>query len=700
MTIEKQDYQIALAKLQQMIDPQANFRDGQWEAISTIVHQQKRAFVVQRTGWGKSLVYFMATFLLRRRGRGVTILISPLLALMRDQIRAAESLNLRAVTINSTNYDDHEMIQAELEHDEIDLLLISPERLGNAKFRRDVWPTLRDRIGLMVIDEAHCISDWGHDFRPNYRRIMDILAELPDNLPVLATTATANNRVIEDVAEIIGGHPKVIRGSLTRKSLRLHMYAEPQSAAYRAALLSELLNRLEGSGIIYCTTTRDCVLVSEFLNQEGHNTKPYYGNVENDFEGYTRPELERQLLDNEVKALVASVALGMGFDKPDIGFVIHYQHPNSIIAYYQQIGRAGRGIDKAFIILMHGLEDRQIQEYFIENAFPTAEQVQAVIEVLLEQPNMKRAEILLKVNVRPNTLDSILTHLEVERIIAQDSKANTYHVINAEHRPDYARWEKVTAQRYQELEQMIDYYTHDGCLMHYIADILQDPNPPQQCGNCRNCLNYVSPLKPAPDLLRRANTFMNGGDLIPIEPRKRWPYAFEHVGSGIKGRIPTEYQNQKGVALCRYYDDTLGKAVRSAKYNQQPFSADLVEHAANQLRPWIRDRQIGWLTHVESLRYPNLVPDFAKRLARQLNLPYYPSQINLVERPEQQALQNNQGKVNNLLDTFEIRPHLPTTPVLLVDDFVDSRWTLTVIGYQLLIAGCEAVYPFTLATKQ
>src|SRR5579859_3208769 len=339
--------------LKEVLGPEAHFRDGQWEAIDALVTRRQRVLVVQRTGWGKSLVYFLATRLLREQGAGATILISPLLSLMRNQIQAAAQWGVKAETLNSDNYESHEAIESRLLAGKIDLLLISPERLANDRFQSEVWSVLAKDVGLLVVDEAHCISDWGHDFRPNYRRIMKLLDDVPAQTPILGTTATANDRVVADVAEILGAQMNIQRGPLTRESLLLYVYQESMSAAKRLTLLSHLMKHIPGSGIIYCTTTRDCRVVSDWLQEEGFNVKPYYADVE-ETGAESRADLEDQLMKNRVKALVSSVALGMGFDKSDLNFVVHYQLPGNIISYYQQIGRAGRGVDRAHIVLMHG----------------------------------------------------------------------------------------------------------------------------------------------------------------------------------------------------------------------------------------------------------------------------------------------------------------------------------------------------------
>jgi len=427
--------------LREILGAGAQFRDGQWEAIEALVSHRQRILVVQRTGWGKSLVYFIATRLLRQQRMGTTLLISPLLSLMRNQIQAAADWGLRADTINSSNREEHERVERLLLTGKLDLLLISPERLANDQFQRDIWPAFSQRIGLLVIDEAHCISDWGHDFRPNYRRIMRVLDDLRPATPVLGTTATANDRVVADVAEILGANLNVQRGPLTRDSLRLYVYPEPRDHAYRLTLLSHLLNNIPGSGIVYCTTTRDCRFVAEWLQQQGFNAKPYYADVEEETDE-NRVELEQQLLRNEVKALVASVALGMGFDKPDLHFVIHYQLPGSIISYYQQIGRAGRGIDQAHIILMHGDGDEDIQRHFIETAFPQPEHIEAAITALAQSGPVTQTELQRFVNVNRSMLDKILTHLEVEKII--EKRKSDYVLVAENARPDFARWQQVT----------------------------------------------------------------------------------------------------------------------------------------------------------------------------------------------------------------------------------------------------------------
>jgi ATP-dependent DNA helicase RecQ len=678
--------------LQETLGPQAAFREGQWEAIAALVENRQRALVVQRTGWGKSMVYFMATRLLRAQGAGPTILISPLLSLMRNQVASAAQWGVRAATINSSNLDDHAQIEAALLAGTVDLLLISPERLANDQFRRAVWGQLRNRVGMLVVDEAHCISDWGHDFRPNYRRIMGLLDEIPPGTPVIGTTATANDRVVEDVAAILGAGMNIQRGPLTRESLKLYTYPDSLDAPHRLILLSHLLKHLPGSGIIYCTTTRDCRLVAEWLQHEGFKAKAYYADVE-EATDEAREALEDQLMRNEVKALVASVALGMGFDKSDLHFVIHYQLPGNIIGYYQQIGRAGRGIDQAHIVLMHGPGDLDIQNYFIRTAFPTEKQMTSLLKALSQPRTMTELEEW--VNVRRAVLDRMLTHLEVEKIIEKLSDGK-YALLNTDVQPGFERWQAITQTRYAELDHMRAYLRERGCLMRYLAKALDDPAPPERCGRCKNCTGAQSSFQPQLVDTQRAQTFLREGEPLTVEPRKRWPLRSKEFPKTTNIKI-----NQMGVALCGYYDDGWGVQVRAGRAAGH-YGDDLVEAAVKVLRAYWRLNgvRVYGVVPVPSLRRPTLVPDFAERLARALDLPYAAVIQHQTQHPPQMEVPGRFHKAVNVISPYAITTQLKGKPILLVDDFADSRWTLTALGDLLQRRGSGPVHPFVLAVTQ
>jgi ATP-dependent DNA helicase RecQ len=433
--------------------PKASFRAGQEAAIRHVVEGRGRLLVVQKTGWGKSFVYFIATRLLRAQGSGPALLVSPLLALMRNQIAAAERMGVRAATINSDNQEDWSSVEAAIERDAVDILLISPERLANERFQVQVLARLADRISLLVIDEAHCISDWGHDFRPHYRLLERVVGNLPANLRLLATTATANNRVMDDLQAILGPDLAVSRGDLARPSLALQTIRLP-SQAERLAWLAQQLHTLAGHGIVYTLTVRDATTVSEWLQSRGLRVEAYTGES-----GERRVELEQALLNNEVKALVATTALGMGFDKPDLAFVIHYQTPGSVVAYYQQVGRAGRALDAAYGVLLSGAEETDITDYFIASAFPTEKEVGAVIDALDAAPaGLSVPELLGRLNISKGRVDKTILLLSLESPAPIAKQGSKWQLTIAELSPRF--WERagrLTALRRSEQAQMQEY---------------------------------------------------------------------------------------------------------------------------------------------------------------------------------------------------------------------------------------------------
>jgi ATP-dependent DNA helicase RecQ len=667
-------------------DPRAQFRSGQWEAIQALVEGRERLLVVERTGWGKSLVYFIATRLLRDRGAGCSLLISPLLALMRNQIAAAERVGVRAETVNSTNPKDWPAVRARLRDGSIDILLVSPERLANVEFMDGFLLPVADRIGLFVVDEAHCISDWGHDFRPDYRRIVRILRLLPRNLPVLATTATANNRVVDDVSTQLGPRLKVVRGPLLRESLRLENLRLPSQAA-RLAWLADRIPKFEGSGIVYTLTKRDSENVAAWLQQRGIDARAYHSDVED------RPALEDLLLRNEVKALVATVALGMGFDKPDLGFVVHFQRPGSVVHYYQQVGRAGRAIDCAYGVLLGGAEDDDIADYFIRTAFPSAQEVGEVLGALeAALAPLKMNELQRLVNIRAGKLKAVLKFLEVESPVAHEDSA--YVRTPVRWTMPVERIERITNLRRQEQERMRAYMATRSCLMQFLAEELSDPQA-APCGKCANCAGEGLGAGFPQQLAEEAALFLERLSL-PIELKKQWPQgsAFE----GEHGRIPLEFRAEEGRALCKWGDAGFGDLVRAGK-REGRFNDRLVNAAAELIkRRWKPRPMPEWVTCVPSHRRANLVPEFARRLAACLGLPFVGCIRKARDTDLQKTRQNSFQQAANLENAFAVEESsVQPKPVLLVDDMVDSCWTLTVLAWKLRKAGAGAVFPFALA---
>ena len=651
--------------------------------------QRRRVLCVQRTGWGKSAVYFIATALMRSRGAGPTLLISPLIALMRNQVDAARRLGLEARTIHSANRDDWQPVFEELEAGNVDLLLISPERLNNPRFREEVLPTFIRDVGLLVVDEAHCISDWGHDFRPDYRRIAAILAELPYEMPVLCTTATANDRVVRDIEEQLGARQSVlltIRGELDRPALRLEVVDLP-AAPERLAWLATHLPSMPGSGIVYCLTVRDTELVTGWLRLQGLDVAAYSGESDPEL----RPQIEDRLLRNELKAVVATSALGMGYDKPDLGFVVHFQSPGSPIAYYQQVGRAGRQIAEAHAVLLRGAEDRDIQDYFIDVAFPPRRQVEDVMELLgATDDGVAAGDIEAQVNIRRGRLVAMLKILEVEGAVVRDG--SRWRSSRSDWAYDGERVERVTEIRREEQRAMRDYGDGGRCLMQSLREALDDPSP-EPCGRCAICTSPRFTDVGSSDLVVAAVSHVRDRPVL-ISPRKRWPPGFS------PSKIPEERRAEEGRALSVYGDAGWGRRVARGKREDGSFDDDLVHASAELLGAWAPDPAPTWVTAVPSLRHPTLVPDFALRLASALGLPYVEALRKAQERAEQAAMENSSQQAKNVLDAFQVQgDRLPAGPVLLVDDIRDSGWTLTVIASRLREAGVATVLPFVLAFR-
>jgi len=663
------------------------FRDGQEEAISHIVEGKGRLLVVQKTGWGKSFVYFIATKLLRLQGAGPALLISPLLALMRNQIAAASKMGVRAETINSDNIEEWKEIEGRIKSNKVDIILISPERLASERFRAEVLGEIAATVSLLVVDEAHCISDWGHDFRPHYRLLERIVKSLPPNLRLLATTATANNRVMEDLKNVLGPNLNVSKGDLNRTSLTLQTI-KLKSQAERLAWLYQQLSTLHGSGIIYTLTIRDANTVTLWLKSKGVNVEAYTGQS-----GDKREELEDALIKNQVKALVATTALGMGYDKPDLSFVIHYQMPGSVVAYYQQVGRAGRALDSAYGILLSGEEELTIAEFFIGNSFPEPEEVQCVIEALeSEKDGLSIPDLLSQINISKSQLDKIISLLSLESPAPIVKEGTKWQLTAAKIENSF--WERsknLTKLRYQELEQMQEYVDLPfGEHMRFLIEALdgdpRDIRPPN--------LPEISSTIDA-SLLREALTFLNR-TAIPIPPRKMWP-AGGMPKYRVRGNIPRHYQANQGIALSMWGDAGWGALVRHERYNDMHFSERLVEACADMISRWNPSPAPTWVTAIPSLKHPKIVPDFARHLAGRLGLPFHMVLSKSEDRPEQKTMANSTQQARNLDGSLEMTAHPLSGPVLLVDDIVNSRWTLTVAAWLLRQNGSGEILPVVLS---
>lgn len=682
--------------LRDLAGPEAKLREDQWTAIEALIVRRRRALVVQRTGWGKSAVYFIAAKLLRRAGRGPTVIVSPLLALMRNQVAAAERAGVVAATINSGNVTEWDEIHDRVAAGEVDVLLVSPERLNNPDFRDQVLPKLAADAGLVVIDEAHCVSDWGHDFRPDYRRIRTLIADLGSDAPVLATTATANDRVVTDVATQIGTDTLVLRGTLDRESLHLSV-VRFDDAVERTAWLSGHLTELAGSGIVYTLTVAAAHDLADVLNSHGHNVAAYTGQTDT----AEREALETALLHNEVKALIATSALGMGFDKPDLGFVVHVGAPSSPIAYYQQVGRAGRGTDRAEVVLLPGPEDARIWSYFASVAFPREPIVRSVLDALDFDRAMSTAALEPLVELNRSRLEMVLKVLDVDgavrRVRGGWIATGQPWVYDAE------RYERLAAAREVEQQAMIDYQRTTGCRMQFLRRQLDDPGLPALdgdapgCGRCDNCTGtrLDTTIDSSAIAATRARLDRPGLDLAP---RKQWPTGMAKLGIPLSGKITNGAEI--GRALGRLTDLGWGQRLRTLlDAPDDPVPDAVFDACIAVLREWQWTTRPTAVMALESPRYPVLTATLAARLAEVGRLAALGT---LPLRPDRAPVSaaNSAHRVAGLFDSWLI-PDLTSVdgPILLVDALADTGWTLTVAAHALRTAGASAVLPFALATQ-
>jgi ATP-dependent DNA helicase RecQ len=687
----------AQAILEQLAGPTARLRDDQWKAIEALVVGRQRALVVQRTGWGKSAVYFIAAKLLREAGRGPTVIVSPLLALMRNQVAAAERAGVHAATINSSNVADWDEINDRVHRRELDVLLVSPERLNNPDFRDQVLPALAHDAGLVVVDEAHCVSDWGHDFRPDYRRIRTLIGELGTDVPVLATTATANDRVVDDVAAQlgVGGQDTlVLRGGLDRESLRLSV-VKAGNPAQRAAWLAAHIDSLPGSGIVYTLTVAQAHDVASLLREQGHEVAAYTGSTE----AAEREQLEADLLANKVKALVATSALGMGFDKPDLGFVVHLGAPSSPIAYYQQVGRAGRSTESAEVILLPGREDQDVWRYFASVAFPSETMVRNVIGALEPERPQSTPALEPLVDLGRSRLEMVLKVLDVDGAVRRVKGG--WVSTGATWEYDEPRYRKLDEARKREQQAMLDYQATDGCRMAFLRGQLDDPSlkTGERCGRCDNCTGeHVSAdVDPGATEDTRQRLMRPG---VELTPRKQWPSGLAKFGVNRGGKVGDG--PAPGRAIGRLTD--LGWGARLRRVLDEPdgeVTDDLVAAAVKVLASWEWADRPTAVMALDSDRHRILISSLTRELARLGRLTDLGT---LQYSPSRRALTaaNSAYRVAALDGAWTAPDPAAVAsaggPVLLVDDLSDTGWTLTMAARVVRGAGAVAVLPFALAS--
>jgi ATP-dependent DNA helicase RecQ len=664
----------------------AEFRDDQEDAIRHVVSGGGHLLVVQATGWGKSMVYFVATKLLREVGGGPALLVSPLLALMRNQLEAARRMGLRAETVNSDNEDEWDRVQRAVFAGEVDLILVSPERFENERFQQEFLSHLGGSVSMLIVDEAHCISDWGHDFRPHYRLLSRLVQRLPRSVRLIATTATANKRVMKDLEGVLGPGLHVIRGDLARPSLQLQTMQMPGYPS-RMAWIAQALHSIRGSGIVYALTVRDAEFLAEWLRYCSLKVEAYYGALQN------REQLEADLMSNRLKALVATTALGMGFDKPDVAFVIHFQAPGSVVHYYQQVGRAGRAIDRAHGVLLSGPEDKRINDYFIRSAFPTKAEAADVLNAIRAAPlGLSVSEILAQVNLRESRVKHVLKLLSLESPAPIVKDRSRWKLAPMSAIPDsfWDRTERITAIRKHEQEEMERYVDLKSGHMEFLMQALDGDPLPEASALGEDISSEVDRT-----LLESAIAFLRERNLR-IKPRREWPDGGV-TAIGVRGRIAEQDGMETGVALSAWGDGGWSGLVEQGKRTGH-FDDALVAAAATVIRKSDSSPRMQWVTCIPSMDRPTLVPDFARRLAAALGLPFVESLAQTKHRPPQKSMENSVCQARNIAESLGLsNPRLPTGPVLLVDDMVDSRWTFTIATCILRRAGVEAAFPFALA---
>ena len=667
--------------LQSMYGRGASFRDGQYEAIEATL-TNLRTLVVQRTGWGKSLVYFLTTKIFRNRGKGVTLVVSPLLVLMQNQLEAAQKLNLKCDVLNSTVKDRRSDIIRSMVRNEYDIVFITPETL----FAQDVQDELKNiEIGLFVIDEAHCISDWGHDFRQEYGNLKKVISELPSNVPLLATTATANNRVIRDLERQFGADTFVSRGPLTRDSLSIQIIEMP-SKVERYAWLLENVNKIPGSGIVYCLTTKDCDNLARFLQENGVDAVSYHSKLPDE----ECRKIEQEFKVNHIKVLVATIKLGMGYDKDDISFVIHFQLPANIVSYYQQIGRAGRKLDHAYAILLWGESDTNTLNYFIDTAFPSEKEMTGIYNFILNNDGVNMRDLQFGFNKKRQKIEKVLSFLLNDGFVRMERNPVRYYATAKRYYYDAEKYNAISNIRRQEMQELIDLTQTNSCYSKFTVNCLNDDSA-TNCGHCANCLGHdIFPSELTGMYYDLAKEFIEKLTL-EIQPRKMWPKE------GFGEKLTIKPQNQVGICLAKYGEVGFGEMVRQDKYSgEDRFRDELVIKGAQELRKIIIDNGIDYITCVPSLR-SDIVMDYTKRLADECGLEF----IDLIGKRHnspQKEMENSYYQCKNAFDSFYIKDRYGVPDkVILVDDVVDSRWTLTVRGYRLSECGCEEVYPFALA---
>jgi len=644
-----------------------NFYDEQWETISKILNGE-RVLLIEKTGFGKSLCYqFPATTF-----EGLTVIFSPLIALMRDQVKKLNALGIQARCINSeqTPEENNEIIE-DAKLGKLKILYIAPERQESPAW---IDATQEMKLSMVVIDEAHCISVWGHDFRTAFKRIINLVNLLPQGMPVLATTATATKRVEGDIMQQIGNGVQVIRGSLMRDNFSLFVL-KVNSEDEKLIWLGQNLDKLPDSGIIYTGTRSNTEIYSNYLTWLGIPVSNYNAGLNAE----SRIQVEDGLIANKWKAIVSTNALGMGIDKPDIRFVIHTQMPQSPIHYYQEIGRAGRdGNPSIIILLFNPNEDVKLPRSFIESGKPSIEKYNKVINALKSQMLGER-DLQKATNLTQTPIRVIKADLIEQKIIREIAGKKYEYIMNAP-ALDTKSFEALRNDKLKELESMIDYIETKKSRMNFLCEYLGDA-PNASFTNCDNTGLPKLSVKVTDEWTKKLNDF-------------REQYFPELEVESKDSNIVN------GLAASYYGVSTVAEALHRSKYEKGgDFPDFLLRLTLKAIRKKLGKEKVDLVLYVPPTSSGNLVRNFAEKIAATLKVSISHDLTKVRTTEPQKIFQNSWLKKDNVSGAFSYTEpdEIEGKSILLIDDIFDSGATLKEIGKLLTKFGARQIIPIVIA---